>query len=228
MIRYPPIQYIGSFGTTVLLLAVVGYLRLLEFKRRSYTLKKTSKPPQCKVIIFKDFSTYSLRPKKQVILGFKICPNKHVILPYLESVYACKNQLVPNMGSKQGQARSFCPFVNLSQNSQDDLFFGTEGVFSKYQCQIMPRESKRARCCCLMFGSRVNHHCNPIVPATWSLDGSLASFRPSGLVWSDVDDLFLWMRRPFLRGKLCISEDAIKVTCAGGGEHCGKDLTYLV
>ena len=43
---------------------------------------------------------YSLRPKKQVILGFKICPKKQVILPYLESACACKNQLVPNMGNK--------------------------------------------------------------------------------------------------------------------------------
>jgi len=39
-------------------------------------------------------------PKKQVILEFKICPKKQVILPYLESACACKNQLVPNMGNK--------------------------------------------------------------------------------------------------------------------------------
>ena len=43
---------------------------------------------------------YSLRPKKQVTLGFKICPKKQVILPYLESACACKNQLVPNMDNK--------------------------------------------------------------------------------------------------------------------------------
>ena len=43
---------------------------------------------------------YSLHPKKQVILGFKICPRKQVILPYLESVCACKNQLLPIMGNK--------------------------------------------------------------------------------------------------------------------------------
>jgi len=44
---------------------------------------------------------YSLRPKKkQVTLEFKNCLNKQVILPYLESVCACKNQLVPNMDSK--------------------------------------------------------------------------------------------------------------------------------
>ena len=39
-------------------------------------------------------------PKKQVILEFKNCPKKQVILPYLESACACKNQLVPNMGNK--------------------------------------------------------------------------------------------------------------------------------
>jgi hypothetical protein len=48
----------------------------------------------------KTYNLYSLRPKKQVILGFKICPKKQVILPYLESACACKNQLVPNMGNK--------------------------------------------------------------------------------------------------------------------------------
>ena len=71
---------------------------------------------------------YSLRPKKQVILGFKICPKKQVILPYLESACACKNQLVPNMDNIQGQTWSFYLLVKLSQNSQDDLYFGTEGV----------------------------------------------------------------------------------------------------
>jgi len=39
-------------------------------------------------------------PKKQVILGFKICPRKQVMLPSFESACACKNQLVPNMGNK--------------------------------------------------------------------------------------------------------------------------------
>ena len=46
---------------------------------------------------------YSLRPKILVILGFKICPKKQVTLLYLESTCACKNQLVPNMGNKDGQ-----------------------------------------------------------------------------------------------------------------------------
>jgi len=41
-----------------------------------------------------------LPSKKQVILDFKICPKKQVILPYLESTYACKDQLVLNMESK--------------------------------------------------------------------------------------------------------------------------------
>jgi len=45
--------------------------------------------------------TYSLGPKKQVLLGFNIYPKKQVILPYyLESACACKNQSVPNMGNK--------------------------------------------------------------------------------------------------------------------------------
>jgi hypothetical protein len=39
-------------------------------------------------------------PKKQVTLEFKNCLKKQVILPYLESACACKNQLVPNMDSK--------------------------------------------------------------------------------------------------------------------------------
>ena len=38
--------------------------------------------------------------KKQFILGFQNCRKKHVILPYLESACACKNQLLPNMGNK--------------------------------------------------------------------------------------------------------------------------------
>ena len=37
-------------------------------------------------------------PRKQVILGLKICPRKQVILLYIESAFACKNQLLPNMG----------------------------------------------------------------------------------------------------------------------------------
>ena len=44
--------------------------------------------------------SYSLRPKKQVILGFKIYPKKQVTLPYLENACAYKNQLLPNMGNK--------------------------------------------------------------------------------------------------------------------------------
>ena len=39
-------------------------------------------------------------PKKQVILAFKFCTEKQVILPYLESAYTCKNQLVLNMDNK--------------------------------------------------------------------------------------------------------------------------------
>jgi len=37
--------------------------------------------------------------KKYIILGFKFYPKKQVILSYLESTCACKNQLVPNMGN---------------------------------------------------------------------------------------------------------------------------------
>ena len=44
--------------------------------------------------------TPSVPKKKQVTLGFKICPKKQVTLSYLESVCACKNQLVLNMGNK--------------------------------------------------------------------------------------------------------------------------------
>ena len=43
---------------------------------------------------------YSLRSKIQVILGSKNCPKKQVTLPYLESVCACKNQLLPSTGNK--------------------------------------------------------------------------------------------------------------------------------
>jgi len=46
------------------------------------------------------FAVYYLRLKKQVILGFKFCPKKHIILPYLESAYACKNQSAPNKDNK--------------------------------------------------------------------------------------------------------------------------------
>ena len=44
--------------------------------------------------------TYSLRPKNHVTPGFKIYPKKQIILPYLESACACKNQLMLNMGNK--------------------------------------------------------------------------------------------------------------------------------
>jgi len=57
----------------------------------------------CVVLLILCLSTlmkYSLRPKKQVTLGFKICSKKQFILPYLESACACKNQLVPNMDNK--------------------------------------------------------------------------------------------------------------------------------
>jgi hypothetical protein len=82
-----------------------------------------------------------------------------------------------------------------------------------------------------VHGSRVNHTCNLGVPSTWSF-GVLVTrrqvFWPSGLVWSSVDDLVWWMRRPLLRGKLR-SKDGIRVTGARGGEHylCGNDFTYL-
>ena len=65
-------------------------------------------------------SIYFLRPKILVILKFKICHKKQVTLIYLESIYACKNQLVPNMDNIQGQMWSFYLLVNLSQNFQDD------------------------------------------------------------------------------------------------------------
>ena len=45
-------------------------------------------------------TTYSLRPKIQVTLGFKTCPKKQVTLRYLESACTCKNQLTPNMENK--------------------------------------------------------------------------------------------------------------------------------
>ena len=49
--------------------------------------------------------TYSLRPKKKVILGFKFCPKKHVILFYLESACTCKNHFIPRVrGSRGGSA----------------------------------------------------------------------------------------------------------------------------
>ena len=66
--------------------------------------------------------------KKQAILGFKICPKKQVILLYLESACTCKNQLLLNMDNKQGQTWSFYLPVNLSQNFQDNLYTGTQGV----------------------------------------------------------------------------------------------------
>ena len=43
---------------------------------------------------------YSLHPQKKVILGFKICPKKQVILLNLESAYAYKNQLVLSMDNE--------------------------------------------------------------------------------------------------------------------------------
>ena len=42
-------------------------------------------------IVSRSFATYSLCPKKQVTLEFKIYPKKLSYLPYLESVCACKN-----------------------------------------------------------------------------------------------------------------------------------------
>ena len=53
----------------------------------------------CSSVLPLPFKGYSLRPKKLVILGFKIYPKKQVILPYLESACARKNQLVLNMGT---------------------------------------------------------------------------------------------------------------------------------
>jgi hypothetical protein len=79
-----------------------------------------------------------------------------------------------------------------------------------------------------VYGSRVNHRCNLSVPASWSLGDLPASLRPSGLVWSGVDDRVQGTRRLFLHRKLH-SEDGVKVTGARGGEYClcGKNLTYL-
>ena len=75
----------------------------------------------------------------------------------------------------------------------------------------------------------MNHNYNLGVLASWSLGGSLASHRPSGLVSSSDDGFVRGTRRPLLRGKLC-SKDGIKVTGARGGEHClcCKDVTSLV
>ena len=44
-------------------------------------------------------NTHSVQ-KKQIILGFKIYSKKQVILSYLESTCACKNQLLSNIGNK--------------------------------------------------------------------------------------------------------------------------------
>ena len=57
--------------------------------------------------------SYYLHLKIQVALGFKICPKKYAVLPYLESASACKNQFVPNMANKLGQTWSFYFLVNL-------------------------------------------------------------------------------------------------------------------
>ena len=57
---------------------------------------------QCFQIDCYNHLCYSLRPKKQVTLGFEICPKKQVILLYLESACACKNQfyLLVNLSYK--------------------------------------------------------------------------------------------------------------------------------
>jgi hypothetical protein len=57
----------------------------------------------------------------------------------------------------------------------------------------------------------VNLSCNLGVSDPWSLHGSSASLRPSGLVWSGDDGFVRRTRRPLLRGKLH-SEGVIKVT----------------
>jgi len=65
----------------------------------------------CKKIIHKNY-IYTLSVQKKIILGFKTYPEKQIILPYLQSICACKNKLVQNM-NKYGHLTFF---INLSHN----------------------------------------------------------------------------------------------------------------
>jgi hypothetical protein len=81
-----------------------GFGGFLGLRERSFLIQCSgvSSPPQAEFFMHLDVpvnwyivkTMYSLRPKNQVILGFKICPKKQVTLPYLESA------LLPNMGNK--------------------------------------------------------------------------------------------------------------------------------
>ena len=62
--------------------------------------------------------------KKQVILEFKICPKKQVILPYLESARACKNKLESNMANNSGKHGHFTFLLICPKTSRMTCFLG--------------------------------------------------------------------------------------------------------
>ena len=70
-----------------------------------------------------------------------------------------------------------------------------------------------------MAGSRVNQHCILVRRPPWSFGGSPASLRPSGLVWSGVDNIVRGMETP--PWEISLSEDRDQ-----GERDCvhGRDL----
>jgi hypothetical protein len=64
----------------------------------------------------------------------------------------------------------------------------------------------------LCAGSCENHKLHLGVPASWSLSGSPASYRPSGLVWSGDDSFVRRMWRPPSFMEKLLSGDGIEVT----------------
>jgi len=70
---------------------------------------------------------------------------------------------------------------------------------------------------CLVAGSRVNQTCISVRRPPWSFGGSPASQRPSGLVWSGVDD--------FVRGTETPPSWAISLS--GNRDQGDRDTTFV-
>ena len=71
---------------------------------------------------------------------------------------------------------------------QIDQIFRLSTIFVSVSARISSLESE-SKVLCLVAGSRVNHTCIMVRRPLRAIGGSPASQRPSGLVWSSVDNI---------------------------------------
>ena len=92
-----------------------------------------------------------------------------------------------------------------------DQFLRLSTSFVSVSARISSLRECESKVLCIVASSRVNQTCISVCRPPWRIGGLPSSQRPSGLVWSGVNDI-VWGRRPLLRGQSLLVKIRIKVT----------------